>query len=100
MESRTVKKAELYFTATARNLKIYRKIANNSSLGMFSLTLYYAILWYLHIKIKRIENCKWIAFVYYEICSSYKLVNKMLEIIKMLRSCRDLNSGSLHTTAN
>jgi hypothetical protein len=40
----------------------------HSSLDIFSLTLYYAILCSLHIKIK------FIAFICYEICSSYNFL--------------------------
>jgi hypothetical protein len=61
-------------------------------LGIFSLTLYYTILFSLHTTIK----C--IALFCHEIISRYNF-NNMLETIKMLCSCEDLNSGSLYTTA-
>jgi hypothetical protein len=38
------------FIAMEKNLKAYIKKASNSSLGIFSLILYYAILCSLHIK--------------------------------------------------
>jgi hypothetical protein len=59
----------------AKKLKSYRKIASNSSLGIFSL-IYYAILCSLQIKIK------FIVFAYHEICSNYTFLNSILEIIK------------------
>jgi hypothetical protein len=65
----------------------------HSFLGIFNLTLCYAILCSLHIRIK------FIAFTCYEICSSYNFFNNVLEIIKML-CLRDLNSRSLHNMVN
>jgi hypothetical protein len=59
----------------AKKLKSYIKIASNSSLGIFSL-IYYVILCSLQIKIK------FSAFAYHEICSNYKFLNNILEIIK------------------